>query len=143
MADGSPWPIGIANPFAPEESLGVLLVVRGGVATSGRDLRRWRKDGAEQHHIIDPRTGRPAQTDVLAATVVAPDGPSAEMAAKVALILGSQAGRAWLDERPTLAGLLVLEDGRIIRSRRMNAYLDQSIETPPAVNLPGTAGDKE
>jgi len=126
MADGSPWPIAIANPFAPEDSLGLLLLVRGAVATSGRDYRRWVRDGIEQHHIIDPRTGRPAQTNVLSATIVAPDGPMAEMAAKVALILGSRAGMAWLDARPTLAGLLVLADGRILRSRRIDAYLDRT-----------------
>jgi thiamine biosynthesis lipoprotein len=124
MADGSPWPIAIANPFAPEESLGLLLLVRGAIATSGRDYRRWVRGGVEQHHIIDPRTGQPAQTDVLSATIVGPDGPSAEMAAKVALILGSRAGLAWLDARPTLAGLLVREDGHILRSRRIDAYLD-------------------
>jgi thiamine biosynthesis lipoprotein len=125
MADGSPWPIAIANPLAPDESLGTLLLVRGAVATSGRDYRNWRRDGAEQHHIIDPRTGQPAQTDVLAATVVAPDGPTAEVAAKVALILGSRAGLAWLDTRPTLAGLLVLADGQVRHSRRIDAYLER------------------
>ena len=124
MADGSPWPIAIANPFAPEGSLGLLLLVRGAVATSGRDYRRWMRDGVEQHHIIDPRTDQPAQTDVLSATIVAPDGPTAEMAAKAVLILGSRSGLAWLDARPTLAGLLVLADGRILRSRRIDAYLD-------------------
>jgi thiamine biosynthesis lipoprotein len=123
MADGLPWPIAIANPFAPDQSLGLALLARGAVATSGRDYRRWMRGGLEQHHIIDPRSGQPAQTDILSATIVAPDGPLAEMAAKVALILGSRAGLAWLDARPTLAGLLVLEDGRILRSRRMDAYL--------------------
>jgi thiamine biosynthesis lipoprotein len=126
MSDGSPWPIDIADPFLPDGSLGQLLLVQGAVATSGRDYRHWRRGGVEQHHIIDPRTGQPAQTDVLAATVVAPDGPSAEVAAKVVLILGSRAGLAWLEARPTLAGLLVLADGRILRSRRMDVYLDLS-----------------
>jgi thiamine biosynthesis lipoprotein len=123
MADGSPWPIAIANPFAPDESLGLVLLARGAVATSGRDYRRWTRGGVEQHHIIDPRSGQPAQTDILSATILAPDGSMAEMAAKVALIQGSRAGLAWLDARPTLAGLLVLEDGRILRNRRMDAYL--------------------
>jgi thiamine biosynthesis lipoprotein len=131
MRDGAPWPIAIANPLAPEQSLGLLLLDQGAVATSGRDYRRWRRGGAEQHHIIDPRTSRPAQTDVLAATIVAPDGPAAEVAAKVALILGSSAGRAWLDARPALAGLLVLDDGRAVYSRRMRRYLD-----PPTPGLP-------
>jgi thiamine biosynthesis lipoprotein len=126
MADGSPWPIAIADPFRPEGSLGTLLIVRGAAATSGREYRRWRRGGAEQHHIIDPRTGRPARTDVLTATVVAPDGPAAEVAAKVALILGSREGLAWIDARPTLAGLLVLEGGRVVRSRRIDAYLERA-----------------
>lgn len=124
MADGAPWPIAITNPFTPEESLAILLLAHGAVATSGRDYRRWMRGGTEQHHIIDPRSGQPAQTDVLSATVIAPDGPSAEMAAKVVLILGSSAGLAWLDARSDLAGLVVLEDGRILRSQRMDAYLD-------------------
>ena len=126
MADGSPWPIAIANPFASDESLGLVLLARGAAATSGRDYRRWRRGGVEQHHIIDPRNGQPAQTDILSATIVAPSGPTAEIAAKVALILGSRAGLAWLEARPTVAGLLVLEDGRILRSRRMDAYLDMT-----------------
>ena len=126
MANGAAWPIAIANPLAPDDTLGNLLLARGAVATSGRDFRRWQRGGAEQHHIIDPRTGRPARTDVLAATVIAPDGPSAEVAAKVALMLGSSAGLAWLDARPTLAGLLVLDDGTLVRSRRMDVYLEMN-----------------
>lgn len=126
MADGLAWPIAIANPLVADATLGLLRIVQGAVATSGRDYRHWRKGGAEQHHIIDPRTGCPADTDVLAATVVAPDGPLAEVAAKVALILGSRAGLAWLDQRPTLAGLLVLADGRVLRSRRLDAYIDSA-----------------
>ncbi len=142
MADGAPWPIAIANPFAPQESLGLLLLTQGAVATSGRDYRRWMRGGAAQHHIIDPRTGQPAQTNVLSATVVAPDGPSAEMASKVALILGSRAGLAWLDARPILAGLLVLDDGRILRSRRMDSYLDQNTIHAHGV-VPGAACSEE
>ena len=126
MANGAAWPIAIANPLAPDDTLGNLLLARGAVATSGRDFRRWQRGGAEQHHIIDPRTGQPARTDVLAATVIAPDGPSAEVAAKVALMLGSGAGLAWLDARPTLAGLLVLGDGTLVRSRRMDVYLEMN-----------------
>jgi thiamine biosynthesis lipoprotein len=138
MADGTPWPIAIANAFAPDESLGLLLLVQGAVATSGRDYRRWMRGGVEQHHIIDPRTGQPARTDVLSATVVAPDGPSAEMAAKVALILGSRAALAWLDARPTLAGLLVLDDGRVLHTRRMDSYLEQTT-IDAQTSVPGVA----
>jgi thiamine biosynthesis lipoprotein len=120
---GQPWQIGVADPRHPDQDLAELRVGRCGVATSGRDHRRWLQDGVWRHHIIDPRCGLPADTDVLSATVIAPDLVWAETAAKTAFILGGQAGIAWLEERPALAGLLVLEDGRRLFSSRMEAYL--------------------
>lgn len=111
-----PWVISIEDPRASGETLGTLRLGRGGVATSGIDYRRWQQDGNWRHHIIDPRSGQPAETDVLTATVVAPNVMEAEMAAKVVLILGSQDGLAWLARRPRWAGLLVLQDGRVMGS---------------------------
>ncbi len=129
MADSAAWPIAIENPLAPGNSLGILQLARGGVATSGRDYRRWQQEGRWQHHIIDPRTGQPAETDVLAATVVAPDCVSAEAAAKTALIVGGASGLAWIEARPNLAGLLVLEDGQVLYSRGMRALIAPSTAT--------------
>ena len=123
MADGGPWTITIASPFSETEQLGMLQLASGAVATSGRDYRRWRQGGRMQHHLIDPRTGRPAETDLLTVTVVAATCSLAETAAKVALILGSREGLAWIEARTGLAGLLVLEDGRVLRSRRMVRFL--------------------
>jgi len=117
--DSLPWTIGIANPLRPDEDLESLCLTVGGVATSGRDYRRWQRDGVWYHHILDPRTGRPAETDVLSATVAGPSAVRAEMAAKAALILGSRAGLAWLEARPEMAGLLVLENGRVLRTARL------------------------
>lgn len=123
MSDDQAWPIAVANPLGGEEE--VLLLNRGGVATSGRDYRRWknRKSDPWQHHIIDPRTREPAQTDVLSVTVVAPTILAAEMAAKIVLIEGSQRGLAWLEAHSTLAGLIYCEDGREIESSLMGYFL--------------------
>ncbi|WP_448591753.1 FAD:protein FMN transferase [Thermoflexus hugenholtzii] len=125
MANGEPWPIGVADPRSASWNLledppllGILRVARGGVATSGRDVRRWRRGDEEQHHLIDPRTGRPARTDVLAVTVVAPTAYEAEIAAKVVFLRGSQEGLAWLEKRPGFAGLVVRHDGEILWSSR-------------------------
>lgn len=121
-ADGSPWAVGIANPFQPDEPLDIVLLADGGVATSGRDLRRWRQGDAERHHIIDPRTGAPATTDVLTATVIAPSLLEAEVAAKVVIILGSEAGMAWLAVRSWLAGLIVTETRTILRTATLEQF---------------------
>lgn len=125
--DGSDWLIGVDAPNGsafPEGAQIELLSVRsGGVATSGRDYRRWQQGDQWRHHIIDPRTGAPADTDVISATVLAPTAGIAEIGAKVALLLGSDKGLDWLDERPTLAGLLMLEDGQIVRSERLENHV--------------------
>jgi thiamine biosynthesis lipoprotein len=122
-ADGSPWPIGVGNPFSPAELLFTIALAAGGVATSGRDYRKWIQSGRQRHHIIDPRTGEPAETDVLTATIVAPDACRAEAGAKAAFLLGSRDGIAWLDRHPELAGMLVLGDRRIEYSREFSKYV--------------------
>jgi thiamine biosynthesis lipoprotein len=118
QTDGSPWPVGVADPHHPDQLLDTVLLMCGGVATSGRDYRRWRRNGSWQHHIIDPRTNSPAQTDVLSATVVAPSACLAEIAAKTMLIRGSVDGLKWLETWPNFAGLVVLDDGTALHSRR-------------------------
>ncbi len=122
MADGNRWRIGVADPMDPERDLALLMIGEGAVATSGRDYRRWERNGKRQHHIIDPRTGRPAETDVLTATIVAPSATAAEMAAKVTLILGSRTGLEWIEAQSDLAALLVLEGGDVVRSTRLVDY---------------------
>ncbi len=124
--DGSPWPIEVADPLHPDRGLALLMLRRGGVATSGVDYRRWLHHGKWQHHLIDPRTGDPASTDLLTATVIAPTLSLAEMAAKVVLILGAEAGWHWLADQPNMAGLLVHRDGQIIRTPNVDRYCWQS-----------------
>ncbi len=123
LPNGDRWPIGVADPSEPERNLEMLLIARGGVATSGRDYRRWQRNGIWKHHIIDPRTGEPADTDIITATVIAPTAIQAEAAAKRVFILGGRAGLDWLDGQPTIAGLLVLEGGYVLHSQRLADYI--------------------
>lgn len=124
MADGQPWLIGIDNPLNPDATLGMLVLARGGVATSGRDYRRWQTAEGWQHHIIDPRSGQPAQTLALTATAVAPSAREAEVAAKLLFILGEQ-GLAQITAWPGCAGMLLCEDGRQLTSEGWARLLAQ------------------
>jgi thiamine biosynthesis lipoprotein len=123
LSNGECWPVGVADPFHPPDSLELLKLENCGVATSGKDRRRWQRNGSWQHHIIDPRSGLPAETGVLTATVIAPTSIQAEWAAKTCLLLGSQAGLTWLNANPELAGLLILEDGQCLYSCNFEKYL--------------------
>jgi thiamine biosynthesis lipoprotein len=122
-ADGSPWQVGVADPFHPDEEIEVLYLKQNGVATSGKDRRRWLRNGIMHHHIIDPATGQPADSDLLTVTVIAPDVLQAEAAAKAVFILGSRAGLEWIESHPELAGLLILDNGEMIYSHHMEEYL--------------------
>jgi FAD:protein FMN transferase len=79
-------------------SVGSLNLRSGGVATSGKTHRRWRRAGAWQHHLIDPRTGRPAESRWDEVTVAAASCLAADVAAKAAFLL-SHEGPNWLDQR--------------------------------------------
>jgi thiamine biosynthesis lipoprotein len=102
---GGTWPVGV-------ESL-TLELAGAGLATSGRDRRRWRRDGRELHHLIDPRTGEPALTDVLRVTVVAADAIEAEVRAKALFLAGAHGAVAEADADGTPA-VVVRDDGRMV-----------------------------
>jgi thiamine biosynthesis lipoprotein len=123
MADGEPWSVGVYDPYDPVKQLDLILLSGGAVATSGRDRRRWLRNGTWRHHLIDPRTRLPAQTDVLRATVIAPNARLAEAAAKTVLISGSMRGIEWMDNSPKYAGLIVLEDGGVLTSREWSRHV--------------------
>ena len=82
----------------------------GAVATSGIARRHWWQGQQFRHHLLDPRTGLPAQSDLWSVTVVADRCEQAEVAAKVAFILGSRAGADFL-RKYRMGGLLVHQDG--------------------------------
>jgi thiamine biosynthesis lipoprotein len=105
-ARGGPWPVGVAEEVTVEISDGAL-------ATSGRDRRRWRRNGRELHHLIDPPTGAPAESDLLRVTVVADDAVDAEVAAKALFLAGAERATTEADAAGTPA-VLVTADGRTI-----------------------------
>jgi thiamine biosynthesis lipoprotein len=100
---------------------GAVRVVRGGLATSGVVSRRWRRGGTEQHHLIDPRLGRPADSPWLQVTVSGATCLAADVAAKAAFLLGDD-GPAWLDERG-MAGRFLARDGEVVLNRAWRGEL--------------------
>lgn len=111
-----PWLIEVADPRSDDRVLAEISLYRGGgVATSGTLRRRWRTEQGWQHHLIDPRTGRPARTDLAGATVAGPSAAAGEVLAKAVLLLGSTQGAAVLARFPQFAGLLVPHTGTPVR----------------------------
>jgi thiamine biosynthesis lipoprotein len=123
--DTTGWSIDLADPLDHEHDATTLRIRDRAVATSGIDRRRWQgADGTWQHHLIDPRTGQPSDSDLLTATVIAPATIDAEVYAKTVFLLGSEAGLRFVNGRPSLAACVITADGEVALSNTMKEYLD-------------------
>ncbi|MHB8632102.1 MAG: FAD:protein FMN transferase, partial [Candidatus Limnocylindria bacterium] len=88
------WIVAVERPDRSAEPLAQLALGPGGVATSGTNRRRWRSGERWSHHLVDPRTGGPAETDLDQVTALHPSAARAEVWAKTALVAGSVAAQA-------------------------------------------------
>jgi len=117
-----PWDVAVRSARS-EAEVHRLRVRSGGVATSGIGARIWQtEDGHYAHHVIDPATGRPAWTGLVAVTAVAGDALEAEVLAKAALLSGPLGARRLLRRR---GGVLQHDDGRV-----------EIVPAPAVVRLP-------
>ena len=91
-----------------------ISIEAGALATSSVLRRRWRVGELERHHLVDPRTGLPADTGLSQVSVAAATCREAEVAAKAVLLLGATAGADFVD-RHALAALAVTDEGDELR----------------------------
>jgi FAD:protein FMN transferase len=108
--EGGLWTIDILDPRDSGRSAARLLLRGGGVATSGRDVRRFGPN-RQLHHLIDPRTGSPAVAGPLTVTVVAADAAQAEAHATALAISTEAEAYAHIAAQPHLSALYIPHAG--------------------------------
>jgi FAD:protein FMN transferase len=108
------WPILVTDDHrAPSDADGqVVAIAAGGLATSSTTVRRWRTSEGLAHHVVDPRTGRPAAEIWRTVSVAAASCVAANTASTAAIVLGDDAPR-WL-EHNGYSARLVRRDGRVV-----------------------------
>ena len=128
-----PWTVAVEHPWS-EQPVARLGLTSGAVATSTTLTRRWRNEAGMRHHLIDPGTGEPSDTDLTLATVVCASGWEAEVLAKAVLLRGSAHPFDLLGG--TGAEAVVVDDaGRIASSAGLAAFLGPA-GLPAAVAAP-------
>lgn len=107
--DGSPWKVGIKNPQNDSDYFCVLSLADKTCSTSGGYERYFEQDGVRYHHILDPKTGYPAETGLLSVTVVSQDGTLADALSTACFVLGPEKAEAlWRSQGQALGFDLVL-----------------------------------
>ena len=113
--DGSSWKVGIRDPKGGQQDyIGVLSVENQAVVTSGGYERYFEENGETYIHIINPRTGYPADGDLLSVTIVSRDGTLADGMSTALYIMGyEKACQFWRQHREEFNVILVTDDGKI------------------------------
>ena len=153
--DGSPWRIAVKDPNNPSDFLGTFSANNEcAVVTSGIYERNFEQDGVTYHHIIDPATGKPAESGLVSVTVVCGDAASADALSTALFVMGADAAKklcakafsAALDssapsDRTIFSYILVTDDGRVLYSNDLADNFTPNTESgyayeklPPALS---------
>lgn len=127
---GQPWRVGIQNPRPEpgsekpwEDIFASIQLKDSAISTSGDYQRFFIRDGKRYHHILDPETGFPAESDLISATVIAPEGYMADGLSTAVFILGAEKGIELLESKG-LGGVLVNAEKKMYLTNNLRDKID-------------------
>ena len=112
--DGSAWRVAVQDPNNSDGMVGVLSLQDCSAVTSGGYQRYFEQDGTIYHHIIDPRTGYPADSGLISTTVVCTDAGLADLLSTATFVLGEESALNLWRTEGGFELILVTEDGRVV-----------------------------
>ena len=119
--DGSPWQVAVKDPQNTSEALCVLSLSDQTASTSGGYERYFEQNGVIYHHIIDPKTGYPAQSGLLSVTVVSSNQMLADALSTALFVGGEEDALAFWRSRDDFELVLCTEDNRVIVTEGLEA----------------------
>ena len=115
--DGTPWKVGIQNPFKPRgEYIGILSVKNKSVVTSGNYEKYFIKDGERFHHIIDPKTGYPSQSKIISATIISDNSIDGDGLSTGVYILGIDKALKIIEAIEGIDAIFITEDKKVYKT---------------------------
>ncbi len=124
--DGTPFTVGITNPDDGESMLGTIEVGQTAVITSGSYQRYFERDGVRYHHIMDKKTGAPAESDLTSVTVLCEHGEMADSIATAMFVMGKERAIAFDREHHDISCILIDKSGGIWTSEGIQLKLIKS-----------------
>lgn len=100
------WPVGIKNPLFTAQRYATVLLEDRGMSTSGSNIQYFRLQGRRYGHILDPRTGRPAE-GLLSVTVLAPTAAEADALSTAFYVMGLEKAVDYCHNREEIGAILI------------------------------------
>lgn len=134
--NGQPWRIGVQDPRAEgaRRHIAIIEVMDGSVVSSGDYERYFEEAGKRYHHIFDPSTGYPANSGLMATTVVAPNSIDADALSTTVFVMGVERGLELVDKLEGIDALAITFDKKIYTSKGLKGKLivtDKEYELQP------------
>ncbi|MCR4806436.1 MAG: FAD:protein FMN transferase [Lachnospiraceae bacterium] len=128
--DGSPFHIGVKEPFARDTVISCSLNVSDkSVVTSGIYERYFEKDGVIYHHILDPRNGFPADTDLYSATIISDSSLEGDALSTVCLLWGLDRSMELINKTPGVEAVFITEDNKLHYTGGASSIIEMPIMT--------------
>lgn len=109
------WRVGIQDPHNLNSTFAVIEVADQAVITSGGYQRYFEENGQTYHHIIDPRTGYPAENGLISVTIISADGTLADALSTSLFIMGpEEASSFWKKHGDTFDAIMMKDDGTVM-----------------------------
>lgn len=115
--DGTPWKTAVQNPIDASDYVGLLEVKDTCVITSGGYQRYFEQDGKTYHHIIDPATGKPAESGLLSVTIVCENGTKADALSTALFVMGLEDALAYWRTQEDFEAIFVTESGEVVATK--------------------------
>lgn len=123
-ASGKPWTVGIKNPEVEHgEPILSIPVKNTSVVTSGIYERFFESNGKRYHHILDPRTGFPAENDLLSVTIISPVSMIADALSTSVFLLGREKGMMLVEQTPDTEVIFIDKNRKIFTSSGLKGKL--------------------
>lgn len=101
------WSVGLRHPLRPDQRLAEFRLRDRALGTSGTGTQFFHSKGKRYGHILDPRTGWPAE-GVLSSTAITPSAATADALATAFYVMGVEATREYCERHPDVAAVLVV-----------------------------------